>query len=241
MSLECLWTLQEIDQKLIKVAKESKQRELVLALNNAYSQIQETEVFLEQLNKEITGLEQKAEEYEKMLKELDKEKTHFEERLYSGQANSPKEMEGLGNKIAQLESKISNLEEKTLAIMDVIEDKVHIVNKRKAELNKLKKDYQKGYKKYQFTKEKLEQERILLETQRKEKIALITEELLKKYNQLQEKFKFKGVALIESGRCSGCKIDISRIHLKAIQQGQSEVYCEHCRRLIVGEIQKLSR
>ena len=69
--------------------------------------------FLEQLNKEITGLEQKAEEYEKMLKELDKEKTHFEERLYSGQANSPKEMEGLGNKIAQLESKISNLEEKT--------------------------------------------------------------------------------------------------------------------------------
>ena len=30
--------------------------------------------------------------------------------------------------------------------MDVIEDKVHIVNKRKAELNKLKKDYQKGYK-----------------------------------------------------------------------------------------------
>ena len=45
MSLECLWTLQEIDQKLIKVAKESKQRELVLALNNAYSQIQETEVF----------------------------------------------------------------------------------------------------------------------------------------------------------------------------------------------------
>ena len=30
--------------------------------------------FLEQLNKEITGLEQKAEEYEKMLKELDKEK-----------------------------------------------------------------------------------------------------------------------------------------------------------------------
>ena len=146
MSLECLWTLQEIDQKLIKVAKESKQRELVLALNNAYSQIQETEVFLEQLNKEITGLEQKAEEYEKMLKELDKEKTHFEERLYSGQANSPKEMEGLGNKIAQLESKISNLEEKTLAIMDVIEDKVHIVNKRKAELNKLKKDYQKGYK-----------------------------------------------------------------------------------------------
>ena len=140
MSLECLWTLQEIDQKLIKVAKESKQRELVLTLKNAYLQIQETEVFLEQLNTEITELEKKAEEYEKNLKELDKEKNNFEERLYSGLANTPKEMEGLGNKIAQLEAKISNLEEKTLAIMDVVEDKVQIANKRKAQLNILKKD-----------------------------------------------------------------------------------------------------
>lgn len=236
MGLECLWTLQEIDLNLIRVSKESKQRDLVLTLKNAYLQIQETEVFLEQLNTEITELEKKAEEYEKNLKELDKEKNNFEERLYSGLANTPKEMEGLGNKIAQLEAKISNLEEKTLAIMDVVEDKVQIANKRKAQLNILKKDYKKSFKKYQFNKEKLEQEKILLETQRKEKMALISEELLEKYNQLQEKFKFRGIALIESGRCSGCKIDIPRIHLKAIQQGRSEVHCEHCRRLIVGEI-----
>ena len=63
MGLECLWTLQEIDLNLIRVSKESKQRDLVLTLKNAYLQIQETEVFLEQLNTEITELEKKAEEY----------------------------------------------------------------------------------------------------------------------------------------------------------------------------------
>lgn len=234
MNLEHLWTLQGIDQDLIKVTKESKQRELVLALKKAYEEIQEKESVLEQLNKEIALLEQEAGEYEGDLKEYDEEKDNFEKRLYSGQTNIPKEMESLGNKIAQLENKISNLEEKTLAVMDVAEDKVQIANKRKAELKRIKKDYQKGYKKYKFTKDKLEEEKEYLESQRKEILVLISEELLNKYNQLQDRFKFKGISLIENGRCSGCKIDIPRIQIKAIEQGESEVHCEHCRRLIVG-------
>ena len=184
---------------------------------------------------QVQQSEGRAEKYEQELKNLYDQKKNFEHRLYNGDCNSAKEIEGLRNKIYDLESKISELEEEILRIMDLNEDKMQKINQLDGELEGLKKTYKKGYKKYQRTKEEFEKERLGLEEVKKGLTESLEEPLVNKYNQLQNQFNFKGIAKIDDGRCSGCKINIPILQLKSIKGGENKLQsCEHCRRLLVN-------
>ncbi|NLW24556.1 MAG: hypothetical protein GXY91_04855 [Clostridia bacterium] len=233
MNGKALLKLQEVDQTLMKIAKDIKQKELVLSLKEKQLAINKLQSILDREVEEKTNLEKKAAEIEKELAVLEAKKRQLEEKLYGSNTTLIKEIEGMRDRLQQFQSKINQIEDKVLSLMDQVEDKTQIINKIKGQLNQLKEEYVKGVKKYNLNKRNLQQEIEDLQARRWNIINSLSEEVLARYQKLQERFKYTGIAKVNGTCCSGCRIEIPILKLRSIKNGDNVEYCEYCGRLLI--------
>lgn len=234
MELKKLWDLQEVDKILEKISREITQRELVLKLKEMQGKIKELEGSVHSEKKEIKALEDKAQKGEKEIKEMEFTQKELEKKLYSGDINLPKELEGIKEKIDKIKQKINGLEEMVLVNMDKVEDKEQFLNQTVGSLEEIKKKYYKGVKLYQKTKKELEIKKEKALKKQEELKNSFPEKLLIQYQKIQKLYKNNGIARIENGMCSGCRVEIPVMQLKSIKEGNTIYTCEQCGRIIIA-------
>jgi len=169
MQQKLLWELQRVDQSLEKITREIKQKELVMLLKEKQNKIKELEAIIEKEEKERADLENKSRAYEDELANLETKKQAQEEKLYNGSTNNPKELESMKVKLDEIKERISRLEDQALANMDILEDKVQLLNRHTSLLNELKKEYIKNVKLYQKKKTEQKEKKTFKEKRREEK------------------------------------------------------------------------
>lgn len=233
MQLNALWELQAVDQSLEEISREIKQKELVLLLKEKQKNINDLQAIIEKEEKEIADLENRTSEIENELADLGIKKQVQEEKLYQGNSNNLKELENMKLKLDEIKEKISLLEDRALANMDILEDKVHLLNQHKGRLLLLKKEYAKGVKLYQKNKRELTDKLTEAERKHEELKSLLSESLLEIYQRIQGTFKNRGIAKVEKGFCSGCRVEIPIMHLKNIKTGDNIYTCEQCGRILI--------
>ncbi|MDK2822605.1 MAG: uncharacterized protein PWP71_523 [Clostridia bacterium] len=233
MHLKVLWDLQEVEQSLEKISREIKQKDLVMSLKQMQIEIDELQCIVEKESIEIAELERRAKKIERQLESLESKKNEQENKLYSGSCNVPKELESMKEKLEETTNKIVVLEEELLGYMDQVEDKVQLVNQVTGELEDLKKKYYKGVKLYRKNKKDFEDARSIAEEKQKELRTKLEKRLLYKYEKVQQVFKNTGIAKVEDGLCSGCRIEVPLVQLKNIKEGNNIYNCEYCGRILV--------
>ncbi|KJS22659.1 MAG: hypothetical protein VR72_04780 [Clostridiaceae bacterium BRH_c20a] len=234
MHLKALWELQVVDRDLERISKEIKQRELVISLKEMQNNISDIETAVEKEQNDIAKLEKSAKKIERDLADLESKRVVQEQKLYEGSCNNPKELESMKVKLDQLREQTSQFEDLVLADMDKLEDKVQLLNRISGQLEDLKKAYYKGVKTYQKNKKQLEDAKESAMKKQGELENLLEENLLKKYQRIQKSFKNAGIARVESGLCSGCRVEIPILHLKNINEGHNIYTCEQCGRILIN-------
>ena len=234
MDLKALWELQVVDRDLERISREIKQRDLVINLKEMQTKISEIEITVEKEQEDIARLEKSAKKIEKDLAGLESIRAAQEQKLYEGSCNNPKELETMKVKLDQLREQTSQFEDLVLADLDKLEDKVQLLNCISGQLEDLKKVYSKGVKTYRKNKKQLEDAKESAVKMQGELENLLDESLLKKYQKIQKAFKNAGIARVESGLCSGCRVEIPILHLKNIKEGDNIYTCEQCGRILIS-------
>ncbi|MGI6226950.1 MAG: zinc ribbon domain-containing protein, partial [Peptococcales bacterium] len=161
-------------------------------------------------------------------------KNEQEKNLYAGNCTNPKELSGMKVKLEVIKAQISQLEDQILMNMDILEDKNQLLNRLRGQVEEIKKVYIKGVKIYKKNKEELNEAKISAEKRQLQLSKVLSGDLLQKYQRIQKNFKNRGIARVENGICSGCRVEIPILHLKNIKEGNNIYICEQCGRILIS-------
>jgi predicted nucleic acid-binding Zn-ribbon protein len=154
----------------------------------------------------------------------------YEEKLYSGRINNPKELSTLQKDIDLLRGHRTPFEDKSLELMESIESaedtiaKAEIAMQRHKEALEIHRRELSGQLKY------LGAELADLEARRVALVADIPVDAEAQY-QLLRKQKGKAVAKVEQGSCRGCGISVTAAWLHRARAGEI-VRCTNCNRIL---------
>lgn len=201
---------------LLKKIKEKFEREKI-NFKNKDSKLKELRLKLEYLSVNVSNLKKELEEDEFML--------------YNKSGNNLKLIDSLQNKIKNKEKLIKELDNESLELLR--EEEILIIEKEslRSRLLELKNKF------YTFKKSSNEKINKAKEDIKKAEINIlnlkthIPEELLKKYSEIAS-IKEPGVAKLENGICSGCKLGVSAVTMDHVNKGKNIVYCDNCGRIL---------
>ncbi|RJL34281.1 zinc ribbon domain-containing protein [Bailinhaonella thermotolerans] len=157
-----------------------------------------------------------------------------QKRLDSGQVSSPRDLENLQHEIASLQRRQGDLEEVVLEIMErreAAEAKVAELTAQRAELE-TRRDELTAARDAAFSE--IDKEAFATGERRKLVAGQIPDDLLALYEKLRGQYGV-GAALLQGGRCGGCKLSLNVSDLNRIRSAPHDevVRCEECRRILV--------
>ncbi|GGS51354.1 hypothetical protein GCM10010156_07440 [Planobispora rosea] len=178
-----------------------------------------------------------AREQAKAEGDVDSVRTRAErdqKRLDSGQVSSPKDLASLQSEIASLNRRQSDLEEVVLEIMERREAADAQVAKLAAERDELAASRGAAEDRRDAAFAEIDKERAEAQERRAAVAGGIPADLLSLYEKLREQFGV-GAAMLQGGRCLGCRTSLSIADLNRIKSAAHDevVRCEECRRILV--------
>ncbi|MBX6385734.1 MAG: hypothetical protein IRZ07_22630 [Microbispora sp.] len=157
-----------------------------------------------------------------------------QKRLDSGQVSSPKDLANLQSEIVSLRRRQSDLEEVVLEIMERREAADARVTTLKAEREEVTGTLRAAEDRRDAAFAEIDKEIGELTAGRSAITADIPADLLALYEKLREQTGV-GAAMLQGGRCLGCRTSLSIADLNSIRAAAHDevVRCEECRRILV--------
>jgi len=219
--------LQEVDLEL-----ESDER----TLSQIVRQIGESEA-ITRARAELASMRQQLEELKRQqhakeweIEDLTNKIAPAEEKLYSGRITNPKELANLQHEVEAFKVQRSQIENKALEIMEQVEQVEASIATANSELGKLEAEWQDQQR--QLSRDMEQVKATLADLRHKQQLlsAGIEPQTVELYHQLRKQ-KGTGVARVEQGVCSGCRISLSTAKLQQVRSG-SLVQCSNCGRIM---------
>lgn len=233
--LQKLFQLQELEQKILHRADELQN---IAGVKDYRQKKQGFQVFLERLKKEeekLAALKKKQRRRELELQATVDLLEKLQHKLYSGEVNNVKELEGLEKKVRAKQKEKSDLEDDILILMENIEgDEKLIVNMQKQQVSEnemLQRLKTKAQVDVSMAKGELDD----LKGRREELRQNIDAALLKKYTEMSRHLGGRCISLVQQGFCGICNVSLpSSFRARMLTPGQF-VFCENCGCLLVPE------
>jgi hypothetical protein len=220
-------------------------QELDLQISRSHERIAEIDVLLAN-DEEVTTARTECESKEEQLAEarLENSKADHEvesqrakidntqKALYGGSVTNPKELEDLQLESESLKRYLDTLEDRLLEVMVTLEEaelkhaqstqKLTELIARKSGENEL------------MTADRLDLLSTIERTTTEREAALsnISAEDLKTYEKFRRRFDGIALALLISGNCGVCGVDLARSKEQEIRGGNTLVYCDQCGRIL---------
>ena len=201
-------------------------------ISKLQKEINKIEAALENKNKRIELLKKELRRMELKLQELYETVKNMEERIYSGEVTTVKELELLKRKQEDARNKIDELEEKAIIAMDELENLKSIIPKENKMAAEKKKEYDEKRLKSRQEIDKINNELSMIVEQKNQLEKCISPELLKKYYKIK-RFKRDPVAEVSDGKCKGCMMEASVMIALDVKRYEHLIYCENCGRILV--------
>jgi uncharacterized protein len=155
-----------------------------------------------------------------------------EKRIQSGEIHNAHEMESNEKELVTFRQRRGDLEEQALAWMEALEKvpaRAHTIrSQEQALLHTLAEIRQRSTKE----KARLEKEIEEVTARRSGLVSLLSEPVLKRFQQQQERHGGVGVARIAVGSCSECRARVHPSVVKAVLEGPDLVPCQNCGRYL---------
>ncbi len=158
-----------------------------------------------------------------------------EQRLYSGEVTSPRELKDGERDVAQHQHQKAAVEDRLLEIMVALESATATLSRAQGEVSGLASDWE-------TRQMALRAEQARLKAKLPGELARqaaarqgIPPELLRTYDVLRPRRGGRAVAELDGDECSACLVAVPPSKLEAARFGDELVYCGNCGRLLWGE------
>ena len=220
-------------------------QELDLLISRSHERIAEIDVLLasdEQVTTARTDCESKEEQLAEARLENSKADHEVESQrakidntqkaLYGGSVTSPKELEDLQLESESLKRYLDTLEDRLLEKMVALEE----VELKHAQASQKLTELiaRKSGENDLMTADRLDLLSTIerTETEREAALSNISAEDLKTYEKFRRRFDGIALALLISGNCGVCGVDLARSKEQEIRGGNMLVYCDQCGRIL---------
>ena len=224
-----LYRLQVID------AESDEKSERLVEVN---ANLGETDA-VKQARQQVFDVEGRLGQMHKRMRELDLEVGGLDaklksnqERLYGGRVRNPKELAGLQEEAKALKRRRSDLEDQQLELMLGIEEGDAELAERRAQFQQAEAAWRADQAGLVSERDRLQLRLAELEDMRSGMRGQIRAGDLALYDDLRDRLGNNSIALIRSGICQVCGVDVPVTMVRTVERAQSFNYCPICNRLL---------
>lgn len=158
-----------------------------------------------------------------------------QQRLDSGAATSPKDLENLQREIASLAKRQGDLEDVVLDVMERRESAQERVAELTGRLSGVQAATEEAAARRDAATQGLDAEIAGLSKDRDAIAASVPADLIKLYEKLRAQQDGVGAARLYQRRCEGCRLELNITELNDVRAAAADtvVRCENCRRILV--------
>jgi len=224
-----LFRLQELDLQISRSHERIAEIDVLLADDEEVTTAREDFEIKEEQLAEAKSANSKADhEVESQRAKIE----NTQKALYGGSVTNPKELEDLQLESESLKRYLDTLEDRLLEDMVALEEaelKHAQASQKLAELVA-----RKSGENELMTADRLDLLSTIERTTTEREAALsnISAEDLKTYEKFRRRFDGVALALLASGNCSVCGVDLARSKEQEIRGGNTLVYCDQCGRIL---------
>ena len=228
-TVQLLHHLQEFDQKI--EARDAALQEIASALGET-DEIQNARAEVDNLRELLHDQEQRLRELEWNVDDLNTHIAADEQRLYSGQVHSPKELENIQRDLQTRKKRRSELEERELQLMGDLEANQGDLQQAQESLVRLRGEWDVQQRELAEREQQVNAEIAALKEKRAKLTATIEPKDLSLYEELRRSKRGRAVSTVERSTCSGCRIALPLGIVQRARAGRELIYCPSCGRLL---------
>lgn len=233
-SIENLLDLQEIDRKLLRLKRESKdipERKVELAkeLESSQDDLEATREDAKQNRVAIDELELKTESLREQIEKYKRQRM---------EVKTNQEYKALNHEIEELENKISALEDSELELMEQAEEIADRLQECHDKLEKEKRRILAEQEGLDGRKENNDKKMERLNSERTEIAQNVEDSILKRYEKIFNNKLDYAIVPLEKGHCGGCHMKLTSQMKNDVQGGSKLISCNYCARLLTSSDKK---
>lgn len=230
-----LLDLQEADTHLDQIAHRR-------ANLTEVSRLREVETALQRLRTLIVAGETEVSDRERELRKMENDVEQVRMRaakdqslLDSGAISNSRQLEDLAHEVASLARRQGTLEDEELELMERLEDARGSLSVHQAERARLDVELAEAGAALSEIEHALDDEQEAARKHREHVAAGIPADLLRAYEKSRADNGGIGAALLQHGRCGGCRLSINPNEMARIKAARADevLRCEECRRILV--------
>jgi|GEM_PF-822292 predicted nucleic acid-binding Zn-ribbon protein len=230
-----LLNLQTLDRSISNLRKDLSETKTSIGDDSAV--VKAGNIF-QQISTAHQTVNKNQREIEREIERLSDRKNSIESKIYAGEINSPKELTALQDEVGNLSDLINAKEEVLLARMEETERYDQGLEKATTQLESAEINHQKKVANLQ-----LKQQQLINQLNTEEPAQQIARErcsvnLLHIYDRVGKENKGIAIALVESDRCSECRLSIPKKLLDTLKTADEFVYCNSCGRILYRDAYK---
>lgn len=230
--LQRLLDLQEVDSEAVRLREQ---------LNLYPPMLEQIDKNLSRKMKEFSALENSKKELNKERRSLEKDIEYKEEQIKKKQEQqlTPKikqdAYDALKHEMELLRAEINDLEDKVLANINKEEELEQTIARASEKIKVEEEDAQMEHERIEKQIDRKKKRLDELEKDRESKLELVPPKLLAYYKRFFQSYGPDIVVPVQGDSCGGCHMRILPQVLVEIHRGDKIVYCEGCRRILIGE------
>jgi predicted nucleic acid-binding Zn-ribbon protein len=166
-------------------------------------------------------------------KTVEAKRAEYETKLYSGSIRVPKELQAMQEEVEMLGRQRGKLDEKILALMDEIEGVRARDDETRQRLTEAEAALRAKRTDHKEKAERMQAQARALATQRKQVVAGVAPDLLRRYESLRAAKGGVAIAPLEDNNaCGGCKMGLPSQLVQRVRAGATLEFCDNCGRIL---------
>ena len=230
-----LLDLQAADSHLDQVAHRRANLTEIVRLRECEVAIQRVRTRIIAGETEVSDREHEVRKLEVDVEQVRMRAAKDQELLDGGSIANPKQLEDLTHEVASLRRRQETLEDEELALMERLEDARMSLAELQAQRATLDVELVDAREALSHIEHELDDEQDKAQRHRAAVAHEIPADLLRAYERIREESGGIGAALLQHGRCGGCRLQINPNELARIRAAASNevIRCEECRCILV--------
>ena len=230
-----LLNLQTLDRSISNLRKDLSDTEASISDD---STVVKAENIFQQISAAHQTVNKKQREIEREVQRLADRKNSIESKIYTGEINSPKELTALQSEVGNLSDLIDAKEEVLLARMEETERYDQGLEKATTQLEGAEINHQQKVADLKSRQQQLIDQLNAKEPAQQTAREMCSPNLLHIYDRVGKANKGIAIALVESDRCSECRLSIPKKLLETLKTAGEFVYCNSCGRILCRAVYK---
>ena len=230
-----LLDLQEADTHLDQIAYRRANLSEVVRLTEVEQQLTRVKKLIVAGETEVSDRQREVRKMEHDVEQVRMRADKDSELLNGGAITNAKQLEELQHEVGSLKRRQEALEDEELELMERLEDAKRSLESLIGERAHLDVELAEAREALAAVEAELDAEFAVTTSQRATVAGEIPSDLLRAYEKIRADSGGVGAALLQHGRCGGCRLQITANELARIKSAPSNevLRCEECRRIMV--------